>query len=225
MEHVVFEFRKLSRSCHSISVYHERRQYFCESVFFSVKVEHEVDNRSFQSRTESLVDRESRTCDLCSSFKVQDIKICTDVPVCFFFKIELLRLSPFSQLDICAVVCSHLNVFVRCVRDVEQCVAQIRLNLPHFCIEDFYLIRKLLHLCHEFSSVFSFFFHNRDLLGRNALLVLHLLYLGKQLSSFLVKRYNIIYSEVSLSSRLNGFLYVIKILSYSLDIQHFLLLL
>ena len=100
IEHVLFELRQLSCSCHRGAVHHERRQDLKIILVYGVKVQHKVFNCSFKSGAKSLIDGESGTCDLAGSFPVKDVQVCSDVPVSLGLKFKGRGLHELSDFHV-----------------------------------------------------------------------------------------------------------------------------
>ena len=175
IEHILFKLRKLTGSCHCGTVNHERRKNFRVVLVESVKVEHEAHNCSFKSRSETFIYSESCAGNLCGSFPVKDVKVCTDIPVCLRLEIKLCRLFEFSHFDIRAVIFANLYEISRDVRNVEQSIFDVRVELRYFCVKNFNFFGKFLHFRHDCGCIFACLFHLRNFLGNRVLFVLHCL--------------------------------------------------
>ena len=220
VEHVLFKFRKLSGSRHRHSVHHERRKDLCVSVLLRMQVEHEVDDRSLQACSQSLVDRESGAGDLGGSLEIEDVQILSDIPVGLLFKIKYTRFAPFPEFHVVAVVEAFLHVLVRGVRHFQQRFLQPCLRLADLSVQFLDLVAELFHFGHERRSILTVLLQNRDLLRLGLLLVLHLFNGREDLSSLQIVLTHLVDSEIALSPGLDSLFYSVKILSDSLNVQH-----
>ena len=64
---------------------------FFVAIFVGVCIKVEVYNGSFKLCACALIYSKSCTCNLCTTVKIKNIKICTDIPVRFCFKIKVSR--------------------------------------------------------------------------------------------------------------------------------------
>ena len=183
-----------------------------------MEIQHEINDRAFQSRSHSLIYRKSGSGDFSRPFKIQDIQILTDIPMGLFFKVKRSWLAPFAQFHIVAVIRAHLHIFIRSVGDIEQRIAQFFFHRADFGIQGFNLFGQLLQFLHQFTWIFTGFFHLGDFFGGGTLLVFHFLYFRKGCSSLFVQLQDTVNSEIPLSSGFHCFFYVFKIFSYAFDI-------
>ena len=200
VEHILLKLRKLSGSCHCSTVYHEGRKYLHVVLVYSMKVQHEVGDGSFESGSEAFINSESGSCDLARSLPVQDVQVCTDIPVSLGFKIKGCGFFELSYFYVIRIICSGLNEISGDIGDTEKAVSQIGFNLCDLLIQFLDLSGEFLHLCHDGRSVLSCLLHLGDLLGYGVLPVLHGFHFAQDLSSFVIQRECVLYSEASLKS-------------------------
>ena len=190
-----------------------------------MKVEHEVDDGSFESCAHALVDGESCSGDLARSFEVEDIEIFAYIPVRLGLKAEFTRFAPLAELHIGCVVSAFLDLCVRNVRHSEQDVSEFFLDLSDFAVKLLDACGKLLHLLEELGRILALFLQLRHLARSNVLLVLESLYLSEYLSPLNIEFLHFPESEIALAASFDSCLNSVKIFSYPFDIQHFSLLL
>ena len=183
-----------------------------------MQVQHEVNDRALQSGAHALVNSEPGAGDLGCALEVEDVQIFADVPVGFHLEALFSRGAPLAQLDIIAVVYAFLYVFIRCVRHVQQSVAQSLFCLGDLSVQFLDIVGELLELCHQFGRILAFFLIDRDLLRGSLLMVLHLLHSRQQFSSLLVQLHDLAQSEVAFASQLDRFFDAFVVFSDSLDI-------
>ena len=71
MIHVLCHFGKLARAAHGGTVHDKGRQQFRIAMFFSMEVEHILNQAALKLGAHALEEREARTCDLDAARKVK----------------------------------------------------------------------------------------------------------------------------------------------------------
>ena len=137
-----------------------------------MSIKEELNNGSFKSCTKSSVKMESCTCYLCSCFRVKNIQVLADIPVCQRFKVKFSRFAPFSYFNVFAVVLAYWSCFRRNVRYSQESISLLCFEFAYCSIVCLYLFRNFLHLCHNSVSILAVFLHNRNLLCHFILLSL-----------------------------------------------------
>ena len=183
-----------------------------------MQVEHEAHNRTFQSCAQSLINGKSSAGDLRGSFKVQNIQIRTDVPVCFWFEVKLGRFFKFADLNVRAVVLADLHEVRRHVRDVQEGILNLRVQLRNLCIEHLDFVGQFPHLRHDRGGILPRLFQLWNFLGYGVLLVFHRFHFRQNRASFFVQCRNLLDAEAALGSSLYAGLDAFVVFSDSFDV-------
>src|SRR5262245_10550323 len=99
-EQVLFEFRKLTGTKQTFAVHHEGRNDLGVSVFLRVNVQHEVDQRTFQSGPKAGQKRKARSCDFGGAFQIEYPEWWAEIPMRLRFEIEPWRGAYATDFDV-----------------------------------------------------------------------------------------------------------------------------
>ena len=116
-----------------------------------VRIEHEIDQRALELRSEAPVHGKPRAGDFSGALEIQNPQIGTEFPVGLRSEIELAGLAAAPDLDIFLRATTHRNRFVRQVRNPGQQILMLLVERADLLIERGYLVAQraqgLLFLC------------------------------------------------------------------------------
>ena len=216
---ILLKLGKLTCSHHGISMHHEGRENLCIAVFFGMCVKIIVDNGSFKSCTDILINSEACTCDFCGCVGVENTQILTQIPMRLRLKAEILRLTELSDFYIILVCITVGNGIVGNIGNCEHHAVKLVLYFTHLGIKRFNLFGYFFHFGKNRGCILARLFHSRDFLCNLVLLCLKPLYLNQKSTSFIVCGNNRININVFLSSS-KGSLNLFGFSSYKFKIQH-----
>ena len=95
-------------------------------------IEHEIDQRSFESGAQTDVNSKSCASDLCRTLHVEDAEFRPQIPMRFRLKFERTRLSPPADLDVVLFRLPNRHGFVRRVRNARELFPKriVKLSYP-----------------------------------------------------------------------------------------------
>src|SRR5512139_3014364 len=121
----------------------------------SVKVEHKVDQRPFESGAYADVDGEASAGDFCRAFKIENSKVWSEVPVGFGLEVKLLRNTPFLDLDIGVGILAGRNGLVRDVRNARQQLPEVFVQRGSRLFQSGSLLSESAHFCLQRFGIFA----------------------------------------------------------------------
>ena len=159
MIHLPFLVRQLARTITGSSIHNCRRHDF-RITGFTGFIQEEVNQRTLQLRTLSLVNRETGTCDLHSQVKIDQVIFLCQFPMgqCVFRQFRFHTAHLFNLI----IVSSHTfgHFVVRNIRDCIEQVLHIFDRLIHFGLDSLVDFLDLSNtLLSNFGFLFFTFFH------------------------------------------------------------------
>src|SRR5690349_949713 len=100
LEQIGFKLRQLPGSEERTAIDDERRQCFEIAVFARLHVEHEVDERAFETCARAVQDRETRRCNLRSTFEIEYAECGAEIDVVLRLEREFRLCAPATSLSI-----------------------------------------------------------------------------------------------------------------------------
>ncbi len=98
-------------------------------------IEHEVDQRSFESGAQTDVNSKSCAGDLRRTLHVEDAEFRPQIPMRFRLEVERARLPPAADLDVVLFRLPDRHGFVRRVRNARELFPERLVELSHTFVE------------------------------------------------------------------------------------------
>src|SRR5215813_4804483 len=94
-------------------------------MFPGLELQTEIDQRSFETCSETGKDRKPSTRDLCCALKIQDTQRRSEVDMISRLERKRWRRSPAFDLLICRLIAAHWNGLVREIRQTHQDIVEL----------------------------------------------------------------------------------------------------
>ena len=184
-EHILFEFRQLSRAVQAVGVGHIRRVAFGVAVLRCVGVQHQLRQCAVQTRQTAAHETETRASQFTGHIKVQQAEVFAQCNVVFHLKIKFRRVAPARDLLIIRLIRTDRHGFVRQIRQIQQQSAHLCLDAVQLLGRGFQFIANPRHLRHDVRCIELLRFAHADFFGQ--FIALRLQLLGFHLNRFTLR--------------------------------------
>ena len=106
MEHIFCEFWQLTGAEIRRTVGHVWRDELGIAVLVGVHIDHERNDRAFETGSQTFVEGETAAGNFCSTVEIENVEVDAEIPVCFWFKIKFAWFAPdaFNAIIVFAAV-------------------------------------------------------------------------------------------------------------------------
>src|SRR3954463_3821607 len=134
-----------------------------------VRLEHEVDQRAFELRSESPIDRKAGARDLRGTIEIQNAKSGPEIPVGFWFKVEAAGLAAGPHRNVVLSRPAPWDRFVRKIGNPGKFFTVLPVNLFHLSGELGGTITHLPRTLLQFRGVDALFAKSGNLARKGIL--------------------------------------------------------
>ena len=165
-EQVLLELGQLPGAAHARRIHQVRRIDLGVAMLARMHVEHELGKRTVQARERPGHERKARAADLGGGGEIEHPQRLADIDVILHRKIELPRRAVAAHFGIVFRRSPRRHAGVRQVRNQQQEVLQLRLDLQQLRLQRLQLGVGLAGLVHQRRDIFALALRLADALGQ-----------------------------------------------------------
>ncbi len=175
LKQIVFEFRQLTGAAHRIGIDQQRHVGFFVTVFAHMQVQHELRQRTVQTRDRTTQHGEPRTRQFGCRFAIQPAVRRTEFHMVLDGEIELTRRTPTRLLEVLALVLAKRHTLGRQIGQAKRDAFELGANRIQRVFGRLELIAEPGHFGHQRGHVFALGLGLPDRLGFGIALALQFL--------------------------------------------------
>ena len=200
LEEVRLELRQVAGPDQRRRVHHERRLHLAVAVLGGVQVEHEVDERTLETRTRTAQHGEARAGDLRATLEVDDAECRPQIPVGLRLEVEGARFAHGADDRVVGRRLPHRHRLMRKVGEDEHRALALVLDRVELDAELLDLLRALAVAFLNRAGILTLPLGARDLVARGVLLALEPFELTDETATHTFERRDFVQSLVRVHS-------------------------
>ena len=152
--HVLLKFRQLRRADHALAPHQKRRADLLVPVLARVQIEHEINQRAFQSRARARETDESAPAQFRRALQIEKFQLRAERDVIQHDSAQRRLFSPTSHHRILARVFAHRRIRVRQIWNLEKQSLPLLVRRRGLLVQERNLLADFPHLRFEFVGRF-----------------------------------------------------------------------